>query len=130
MRARKSARSRPAPRTRRKSSAPLATAAVSAELRQQLAHALDWHEAHVDFDRAVDGVPADARGRKPQGLPYSLWQLLEHLRIAQHDVLDFCRNPNYVELKWPDQYWPKSEAPPDAGAWDRSVAEFKRDRSA
>jgi hypothetical protein len=78
----------------------------------------------------VNGVPAAARGRKPQGLPYSPWQLLEHLRLSQRDVLDFCRDPAYVEQKWPDDYWPPTEAPPDAAAWDRSVAAFRRDRDA
>jgi uncharacterized damage-inducible protein DinB len=78
----------------------------------------------------VEGVPADARGRRPPGLPYSLWQLLEHLRIAQRDVLEFCRDPKYVEPKWPDDYWPETDAPPDAAAWDQSVAAFRRDRDA
>src|SRR5205823_2621239 len=96
-------------------------------VREQLAAALAWHDAHADFDRALKGLPADARGRVPGGLPYSPWQLLEHLRLAQRDILDFCRNPKYVEPKWPDDYWPKSAAPPDAAAWDASVAAFKRD---
>jgi DinB family protein len=99
-------------------------------MREHLSKALAWDEAHVGFERAVDGLPADARGRRPQGLPYSPWQLLEHLRIAQHDILEFCRNPNYVAMKWPDDYWPKSDAPPDPSAWDGSVAAFRRDRDA
>jgi hypothetical protein len=98
-------------------------------MRAQLAKALDWGEAHADFDKAVKNFPAELRGRKVRGLPYSAWQLLEHLRIAQHDVLDFSVNPNYVEMTWPDDYWPKAAAPPDAGAWDRSVAAFRRDRA-
>jgi len=126
--AKTSARSRPAPR--RKSTSAPSSSSKNGEWRQQLAHALDWHEAHVDFEGALDGVPADARGRKPQGLPYSLWQLVEHMRLAQHDVLDFCRNPKYAEMKWPDDYWPKNEAPPDGAAWERSIADFKRDRGA
>src|SRR5436309_1395315 len=65
-------------------------------VRQQLAAALAWHDAHVDLERAVKGLPPDARGRKPHGLPYSPWQLLEHLRLAQRDILDFCRDPKYV----------------------------------
>ena len=96
-------------------------------IRQQLAAALAWHDAHVDLERAVKGLPPDARGRKPHGLPYSPWQLLEHLRLAQRDILDFCRDPKYVEPKWPDDYWPKNEAPPDPAAWDASVAAFRRD---
>jgi hypothetical protein len=78
----------------------------------------------------VDGVPPSHRGRAPQGLPYSPWQLLEHLRITQHDILDFCRNPGYVELDWPDDYWPKSAAPPPDPAWDESVRRFIEDRAA
>lgn len=97
--------------------------------RDALAKALDWGQAHVDFDKAVDGLPPDLRGRRVEGLPHSPWEILEHLRIAQHDILDFCRNPKYVERKWPDEYWPLAPAPPDTGAWDASVAAFRRDRA-
>jgi len=128
--ARISARSRRAPRRKRTSARSSSSSATDAALRQQLASALEWHDAHVDFERAVEGVPADARGRKPQGLPYSLWQLLEHLRLSQRDVLEFCLDPNYVEQKWPDDYWPKADAPPDGSAWDRSIAAFRQDRDA
>jgi uncharacterized damage-inducible protein DinB len=96
-------------------------------LRRQLADALGWHHAHVDFDRAARELPAGARGRRPNGLPHSPWEILEHLRLAQHDILDFCRNPDYTEMKWPDEYWPQAAAPPDSVAWDASVAAFKRD---
>jgi hypothetical protein len=98
-------------------------------MRAQLAKALDWGEAHADFDKAVKDFPPELRGRTLDGLPYSAWQLLEHLRIAQHDILDFSTNPKYVEMKWPDDYWPKESAPPDAAAWDKSVAAFRRDRA-
>jgi uncharacterized damage-inducible protein DinB len=64
----------------------------------------------------------------PAGLPYSGWQLLEHARLAQHDILEFCRNPEYREMNWPDDYWPKSAEPPSSSAWDDSVADFRRDR--
>jgi len=97
-------------------------------MRTQLAKALDWGEAHADFDKAVKDFPASLRGRTVQNLPYSAWQLLEHLRVAQHDILDFSTNPKYVEKKWPDDYWPKDAAPPDEAAWDKSVAAFRRDR--
>jgi uncharacterized damage-inducible protein DinB len=127
--AKTSAPSRRAPRPK-STSARSSSSSGSDALRAQLAKALEWAEAHVDFERAVEGVPAEARGRKPAGLPYSLWQLLEHLRLSQRDVLEFCRNSKYVEMKWPDDYWPKSDAPPDAAAWERSIAEFRRDRSA
>jgi uncharacterized damage-inducible protein DinB len=97
-------------------------------LRTHLLKVLDWHEAHVDFEAAITGIPADLRGARREGLPYSPWQLLEHMRIAQHDILDFCRNAAYAEMKWPDDYWPKDPAPPTAQAWDAAVAAFKRDR--
>jgi hypothetical protein len=101
-------------------------------LRAQLAKLLDWHEAHADFDSAVAGVPFDKQGEVPEGAPHSLWQLLEHLRIAQQDILEFCVDPNYNEqhkdVTWPDDYWPATPAPPDAGAWDKSVAAYIRDR--
>jgi hypothetical protein len=99
-------------------------------MRTQLAKALDWGHAHVDFDKAVDGLPARLRGRRVKGLPHSPWEILEHLRIAQHDILDFCRNARYVELKWPDDYWPPAPAPPTGKAWDHSIAAFRRDRNA
>ena len=78
---------------------------------------LDWEEAHVGFDKAVDGIPADKRGVQAPGFEHSPWQLLEHMRMAQDDILDFCVNANYVHsMKWPDDYWPAPEPPSDA-AW-------------
>ncbi|HEX6105854.1 MAG TPA: DinB family protein [Gemmatimonadales bacterium] len=99
-------------------------------LRAQLAAVLDWRDAHADFEAAVEGLPPALRGRTPEGLPYSPWQLLEHLRLAQHDILDFCRNPDYREMRWPEDYWPAAAEPPSAAAWDESVAAFRRDREA
>lgn len=99
-------------------------------LRDQLSRLLAWEDAHVGFDNAVDGIPAELRGTRPSNLPYSPWQLIEHLRITQHDILEFCRNPNYKELKWPDDYWPASDAPPSARAWDESIRMFRQDRKA
>lgn len=99
-------------------------------LRAHLLRLLDWHDAHVDFETAIEGIPPDLRGRQPPGLPYSPWQLLEHMRIAQRDILDFCINPAYTEMKWPDDYWPKTPAPPASKAWDESIAAFRRDREA
>ena len=64
------------------------------------------------------------------GFPHSAWELVEHLRITQRDILDFCRDPNYVEPKWPDDYWPKSPEPPSERAWDESIAAFREDRAA
>ena len=99
-------------------------------MRTQLAKTLDWGEAHADFDAAVKDFPAALRGKRLDGLPYSAWQILEHLRIAQHDILDFSRNAKYEAMKWPDDYWPASPEPPDEKAWDKSVAAFRRDRRA
>src|SRR5690349_11472262 len=99
-------------------------------MRKQLADALDWGQAHADFDKAVEDFPPKLRGRRVRGLPYSAWQILEHIRIAQHDLLDFAVNPRYTPMKWPDDYWPKSSAPSNAHAWSASVAAFKKDRRA
>ena len=98
-------------------------------LREQLVRLLDWEEAHVGFDKAVDGLPADTRGARAPGFEHSVWELLEHMRIAQEDILDFSVNPKYVhQLKWPDDYWPIHPAPPNATAWDEAIASFKRER--
>jgi hypothetical protein len=97
-------------------------------IRDQLARTLSWGDAHVDFDAAVGDLAPDLRGRAPAGLPYSPWQLLEHLRLTQRDILEFCRNPRYQEPTWPDDYWPASAAPPSPEAWDESVRGFKQDR--
>jgi uncharacterized damage-inducible protein DinB len=98
-------------------------------LRAQLLRVLDWEEAHVGFDKAVDRIPADRRGANAPGFEHSPWQLLEHMRLAQKDLLDFCVNPQYVHaLKWPDDYWPENPAPPRAAAWAASIADFKADR--
>lgn len=101
-----------------------------AALRDQLRKLLDWEDAHVNFDRAIEGLPATLRGVKPEGLPYSIWQLVEHLRIVQYDILDFCINAGYEEHAFPDDYWPKTVEPPSAEAWDDSLAELRRDREA
>jgi uncharacterized damage-inducible protein DinB len=98
-------------------------------LRAHLVRVLDWEEAHVGFDKALDGIPEDKRGSRTDGFEHSTWQLLEHMRLAQKDLLDFARNSQYVHaLKWPDDYWPRNPAPPDATAWNQSIAEFKSDR--
>ena len=99
-------------------------------MRTLLANALDWGAAHADFDAAVKDFPAALQGRRVEGLPYSAWEILEHLRLAQHDILDFSRNPKYKEMKWPEAYWPASPEPPDDTAWEKSVAAFRRDRRA
>ena len=100
------------------------------DFRDHVSRLLAWEEAHVGFEKAVGGIPEAARGRRLEGVPYSAWQLLEHLRLAQHDILDFCVNPKYTEMKWPDDYWPEDPAPPSAEAWDASVRQFVADRAA
>jgi hypothetical protein len=102
---------------------------ADAALRAHVTKLLEWQDAHVTFDAAVKGIPPELRGRVPDGAPYSLWQLVEHIRLAQHDILDFCVNPDYQEMKWPDDYWPGA-APPSGEAWDESVAAYFRDRRA
>ncbi len=90
---------------------------------------LDWEEAHVGFDKAVDGLPPDQRGLHAAGFEHTPWQLLEHMRLAQKDLLVFCVDPQYVHaLRWPEDYWPQSPSPPGAVAWDESVADFRADR--
>jgi uncharacterized damage-inducible protein DinB len=101
-----------------------------AALREHLSRLLDWQDAHASFDTAVDGLAPELRGVVPQGLPYSPWQLVEHLRITQDDILDFSRNSEYGEKKWPHDYWPRSPEPPSPEAWDHSVAAFRADRAA
>jgi hypothetical protein len=100
------------------------------DLRKLLTGLLDWEDAHVGFDAVIDGIPTELRAAQPQGLPYSAWQLLEHMRLAQRDILDFCRDPNYAEPKSMAEYWPPSSAPPASEAWDESVAGFRRDLEA
>jgi hypothetical protein len=104
--------------------------AISSSLREHVAKLLAWEDAHASFDSAVSGLPEALRGTQPTGLPYSPWQLLEHLRITQHDILDFCLNPEYRELTWPDDYWPAEASPPGPGAWADSIDQFQRDRAA
>lgn len=99
-------------------------------LRIQLARLLDWEDAHVGFDTAVADLTPELRGVRPSGLAHSVWEIVEHIRIAQHDILSFCVDPHYRESQWPDDYWPTASAPPDAKAWDQSVAAFHRDREA
>jgi hypothetical protein len=101
---------------------------VSDPLRAHLVRLLDWDEAHVGFDKASAGLPANLRGVRASGFDHSSWQLLEHLRIAQADILDFCVNASYVhDRTWPDDYWPTSPEPPGAEAWDQSIAQYKAD---
>ena len=99
-------------------------------LRDLLERLLDWEDAHVGFDAVIAGIPPELRGALPKGLPYSAWQLLEHMRLTQRDILDFCRDPGYVEPRSMAEYWPASAEPPAPEAWDNSVAAFRADREA
>jgi uncharacterized damage-inducible protein DinB len=96
-------------------------------LRNQLLDTLKGGQAHADFQSAIKNLPAEYQGKKPEGAPHTAWQLLEHLRIAQSDILDFSTDPNYVEQKWPDDYWPLEAAPPTPQSWNESVAAFEKD---
>ena len=100
-------------------------------IRDHLVRALDWEEAHVNFDKAIAGTPREKRGARAAGFEHSVWQLLEHIRIAQDDILDFCVNARYEHtMKWPDDYWPKSAAPRDDAEWNRSLERYARSREA
>ena len=101
-----------------------------AALREHLVNLLTMAQAHVTVERAVKGFPVELRGKTPKGAEHSAWQLLEHLRIAQWDILEFSRNPRHESPKWPEGYWPKDKTPPDDKAWDRSVRAVKRDLKA
>ncbi len=99
--------------------------ALRTELLKQLEVLLEGGQAHAGFEKAVAELPLDKQGVVPAGLPYSGWQILEHLRIAQRDILDFCTDgggAGYRHMEWPAAYWPKEAVPPGADAWERSVA--------
>jgi hypothetical protein len=96
-------------------------------LRKHLVELLRSRGAHADFDEAIEGLPEALRGARAKDLPYTPWRLLEHLRLAQWDILEFSRNPKHKSPEWPEGYWPQGDAPPNAGAWDASVAAFRRD---
>jgi hypothetical protein len=100
---------------------------MSTGIRNQLAAAFDWDSAHIRFDDAVKDFPPALRGKRPDGGPHSAWELLEHLRLAQWDLLEFTRDANHVSPTFPDGYWPSSEAPPDDAAWDASVEAYRSD---
>ena len=101
-------------------------------LRAHLLELLRGGHAHLSFDDAVRDLPADLRGKAPRGSPYTAWQLVEHMRLAQDDILRFSRNTDgsYEELEWPDDYWPKAKAPRDDAEWEASLAAFRADRKA
>lgn len=106
------------------------TPAESSELRDHVLWLLDSKSAHADFDAAVGGLSPRLRGARAKNVPYSPWQLLEHLRLAQRDILDYCVEPGHVSGKWPESYWPKDPEPPSAAAWNASVKGFRSDLQA
>jgi hypothetical protein len=99
-------------------------------LRKHLLDLLDGGNAHAKFEDVVKDLPANLRGAKPTNYPHSPWMLLEHLRIAQWDILEFSRNAKHVSPDWPAGHWPKTEAPPDALAWNKSIQDFQADLKA
>ena len=103
---------------------------TDAAIRAHLVKLLGWADAHVNLEVAVKGIPPRLRGSVPPGWEHSAWQLVEHVRIAQADILEFCRSAKYREKKWPDDYWPASRAPRHAAAWNQSLAATRRDRKA
>jgi hypothetical protein len=99
-------------------------------LREHVIYLLDGGGAHAKFDDVVKDFLAKLRGQKPAGLPHSPWMLLEHMRLAQWDILEFSRNAKYESPEWPEGYWPKSDGPPNPAAWETSVKNFHKDLKA
>ncbi len=95
--------------------------------REIVASALDWEQAHAGLDAALANMPAELRGQRPAGLPHSVWELLEHIRFTQRDLLEFCTNEKYEEPKWPDNYWPSSPGPKNDAAWTACIAAIHAD---
>src|SRR5262245_26434475 len=95
------------------------------ELCDHVLWLLDCDSAHQGFLAAASNIPAKHRGRRPKGVPHSPWELVEHMRIAQRDILDYCLKPGHVSPTFPDGYWPARPAPPSAAAWNKGVARFR-----
>ena len=100
------------------------------KLRQHLVDLLGPGGAHVEFDKAVADLPVKLRGAKPPNVPHSPWRLVEHMRIAQEDILEFTRDAQHKSPEWPEGYWPDGDAPPNEKAWNRAIRAFKADRKA
>jgi DinB superfamily len=99
----------------------------SKQLREHLLYLLNGGGAHARFDDVVKNWPEDLRGTNPNGLPHSAWMLVDHLRLAQWDILEFSRNSKHTSPEWPKGYWPKTQAPPTTAAWNKSVQQFRKD---
>ena len=100
------------------------------ELRRQVVELLDSKHAHADLESAFADIPVKLRGQKAKGAPHTAWQLLEHIRIATWDILEFSRDAKHVSPKWPEGYWPKSDAPPTPAAWNKSLKQVREDLKA
>lgn len=94
-------------------------------LREHLLALLTEDSAHLKFDDAVKHLPTELRGKRPKGAEHSPWDLVEHMRLAQWDILEFCRNPRHVSPEWPAGYWPGKAAPPNEKAWEESINGFR-----
>ncbi|WP_224484737.1 DinB family protein [Robertkochia aurantiaca] len=97
------------------------------KLKQHLKEALSGKNAHITLEEVVRDFPLDTINEKSAGLPYSPWEILEHMRFAQHDILEFIRNPDYKEPVWPDDYWPEVNG--DRERWEATVKRFQADRN-
>lgn len=97
-------------------------------LREDVVHLLTRRNAHIEFVRAVAGLAPALRGKKPRGAAHSAWQQVEHIRRCQRDIMEYVWSPDYVEMRWPDDYWP--DAAPGPGEWERSIRGFTADRRA
>jgi len=99
-------------------------------LREHLTYLLEGGGAHAKFDDVIEDLPQNLRGTRPDQFPHTAWMLLEHLRLAQWDILEFSRNAGHVSPEWPKGYWPQTEAPPSEAAWSKSIQQFRRDLKA
>ena len=97
-------------------------------IREHLKELLSWNSAHAEYERVVRNIPPKLRGACPGDVPYSLWQLLEHVRLAQRDILDFCTSGDYTSPQWPDDFWPAETSPSQREDWQQSIASYRRDR--
>lgn len=103
---------------------------IRPDMLRHLTHLLEGGNAHVSFFHAVENMPSADLGIKPEGLPYSIWQLVEHIRITQWDILEFCRSKTHVSPKWPDEYWPAKEAPARGADWEKTLSAIRTDLEA
>src|SRR5262245_58244670 len=99
-------------------------------LREHLLHLITDDHAHASFEKAVENLPSALRGKRPEGIAHSAWEIVEHMRIAQWDLLEYGRDPKHVSPAWPNGYWPEKQAPDDDAAWEKSIAAFCADRDA